>query len=205
MTEVASVGDVRTFHEISGCFSWAVVRVEGSTLQSLIQARVPIVEPSERRTCDHGTRGSFRSRARSAREHKPPPSRRPNPGALPSGLAGYIVRPLRLAASFPSSPCLRFSLVHHGRAALPATALDLALKGRVYGGECARRRSSGRRRGAAERCHSQVLRLYEAAGILSAPRRTASGYRVHGADMLDLLAFVRQAQRLGLSLEVGSP
>ena len=51
----------------------------------------------------------------------------------------------------------------------------------------------------------EVLRLYEAAGILSAPRRTASGYRVHGADMLDLLAFVRQAQRLGLSLEGGSP
>jgi len=47
----------------------------------------------------------------------------------------------------------------------------------------------------------KALRLYEAAGILPAPRRTATGYRVYGADALDLLAFVRQAQRLGFSLE----
>jgi DNA-binding transcriptional MerR regulator len=33
------------------------------------------------------------------------------------------------------------------------------------------------------------------------PRRTTSGYRIYGPDMLDLLAFVRQAQRLGFSLE----
>lgn len=47
----------------------------------------------------------------------------------------------------------------------------------------------------------KALRLYEAAGILPAPRRTATGYRVYGADALDLLAFVRQAQRLGFSLD----
>jgi hypothetical protein len=47
----------------------------------------------------------------------------------------------------------------------------------------------------------KALRLYEEAGILPAPRRTGGGYRVYGADALDLLAFVRQAQRLGFTLE----
>ena len=40
----------------------------------------------------------------------------------------------------------------------------------------------------------KALRLYEAAGILPAPRRTQS-------EALDLLAFVRQAQRLGFTLD----
>src|SRR5436189_6265019 len=47
----------------------------------------------------------------------------------------------------------------------------------------------------------KALRLYEAAGILPAPRRTQSGYRVYSSEVLDLLAFVRQAQRLGFSLD----
>ncbi len=47
----------------------------------------------------------------------------------------------------------------------------------------------------------KALRLYEAAGILPAPRRTTAGYRVYGADTLALLSFVRQAQRLGFSLD----
>lgn len=47
----------------------------------------------------------------------------------------------------------------------------------------------------------KALRLYEAAGILPAPRRTASGYRVYAADTLPLLGFVRQAQRLGFTLQ----
>src|SRR6266508_1623196 len=47
----------------------------------------------------------------------------------------------------------------------------------------------------------KALRLYEAAGILPAHRRTAAGYRVYGADTLALLSFVRQAQRLGFSLD----
>src|SRR5260370_29609736 len=47
----------------------------------------------------------------------------------------------------------------------------------------------------------KALRLYEQVGILAAPRRTAKGYRVYRADTLDLLAFVRQAQRLGFTLE----
>src|SRR2546429_6338717 len=47
----------------------------------------------------------------------------------------------------------------------------------------------------------KALRLYEAAGILPAPRRTQSGYRGYSSEALDLLAFVRQAQRLGFTLD----
>src|SRR3989442_8976864 len=47
----------------------------------------------------------------------------------------------------------------------------------------------------------KALRLYEEAGILPAPRRTQSGYRVYSSEALDLLAFVRQAQRLGFTLD----
>ncbi len=46
----------------------------------------------------------------------------------------------------------------------------------------------------------KALRLYEAAGMLPAARRTQAGYRVYGADALAVLAFVRQAQRLGFTL-----
>ena len=46
----------------------------------------------------------------------------------------------------------------------------------------------------------KALRLYEARGILPAPRRTPSGYRLYPADILRLLAFVTEARRLGLTL-----
>jgi DNA-binding transcriptional MerR regulator len=80
-------------------------------------------------------------------------------------------------------------------------SLDLVPWGRVYRlvvardglliGEVAKQSGASRK----------ALRLYEAAGILAPSRRTASGYRVYGAEALDLLAFVRQAQRLGFTLE----
>jgi DNA-binding transcriptional MerR regulator len=47
----------------------------------------------------------------------------------------------------------------------------------------------------------KALRLYEEAGILPAARRTASGYRVYAAETLDTVSFIRQAQRLGFTLE----
>ena len=47
----------------------------------------------------------------------------------------------------------------------------------------------------------KALRLYEAAGILPAPRRTPSGYRVYERQTLSLLGFVHRAQRLGFTLE----
>ena len=46
----------------------------------------------------------------------------------------------------------------------------------------------------------KALRLYEAAGILPAPRRTAAGYRVYAETDLHRLELVRQAKTLGLTL-----
>src|SRR5215469_6940771 len=46
----------------------------------------------------------------------------------------------------------------------------------------------------------KALRLYEARGILPAPRRTSAGYRRYPAEALGLLTFVGQARRLGLTL-----
>jgi len=47
----------------------------------------------------------------------------------------------------------------------------------------------------------KALRLYEARGIVSKPRRTPAGYRVYEADVLGVLHFVTQARRLGLTLK----
>jgi len=81
------------------------------------------------------------------------------------------------------------------------TALDLAPRGRVYArvvgrdglliGEVAARSGVSRK----------ALRLYEAAGILPAAGRTASGYRIYREDTLEILAFVTQARRLGFHLD----
>jgi DNA-binding transcriptional MerR regulator len=50
----------------------------------------------------------------------------------------------------------------------------------------------------------KALRIYEARGILPPPRRTASGYRVYAPGVLDVLDFVQQGRRLGLTLaEIG--
>ena len=46
----------------------------------------------------------------------------------------------------------------------------------------------------------KALRLYEARGILPPPRRTAAGYRIYAPDVLDVLDFVQQGRRLGLTL-----
>jgi DNA-binding transcriptional MerR regulator len=47
----------------------------------------------------------------------------------------------------------------------------------------------------------KALRLYEATGILPAPRRTAAGYRVYAEADLHRLDLVREAKTLGLTLE----
>src|ERR671926_307001 len=47
----------------------------------------------------------------------------------------------------------------------------------------------------------EALRFYEKSGLLERPSRTYGGYRVYGEDVLDRLAFIKQAQALGLSLE----
>jgi DNA-binding transcriptional MerR regulator len=47
----------------------------------------------------------------------------------------------------------------------------------------------------------KALRLYEARGIVSKPRRTPAGYRVYEADVLGVLHLITQARRLGLTLK----
>ena len=47
---------------------------------------------------------------------------------------------------------------------------------------------------------AKTIRFYEAAGVLPAPARTASGYRQYGAHGVGQLLFVRRARVLGLSL-----
>ena len=45
-----------------------------------------------------------------------------------------------------------------------------------------------------------TMRFYERQGLLARPRRTFSGYRVYGADVLERLNFIHDAKALGFSL-----
>jgi DNA-binding transcriptional MerR regulator len=47
----------------------------------------------------------------------------------------------------------------------------------------------------------EALRFYEKGGLLDKPSRTYGGYRVYGEDVLERLAFIKQAQALGFSLD----
>lgn len=47
---------------------------------------------------------------------------------------------------------------------------------------------------------TKAIRFYEAAGVLPAAARGANGYRLYGTEAVDMLAFVRQAAGLGLTL-----
>ena len=47
----------------------------------------------------------------------------------------------------------------------------------------------------------EALRFYEKSGLLDKPSRTESGYRMYSRDVLDRLAFIKQAQALGFSLD----
>lgn len=47
----------------------------------------------------------------------------------------------------------------------------------------------------------ETIRYYEKIGVMPAPDRSASGYRVYGADHLKRLSFVRRSRQLGFSLD----
>ena len=47
---------------------------------------------------------------------------------------------------------------------------------------------------------TQAIRYYEREGLLPAPSRTHTGYRLYGAEVVGRLNFIRQARALGLSL-----
>lgn len=46
----------------------------------------------------------------------------------------------------------------------------------------------------------QTVRYYERMRLLPAPRRTAAGYRVYGADTVSTLLAIKRAQALGFTL-----
>ena len=46
----------------------------------------------------------------------------------------------------------------------------------------------------------QTLRYYERRGLLPHPPRAASGYRQYGAEAVERVRFIKQAQKLGFSL-----
>lgn len=48
---------------------------------------------------------------------------------------------------------------------------------------------------------AKTIRFWEDEGLLPHPARTAAGYRDYGPAMLERLAFIRQAQAAGLTLE----
>ncbi|MDQ6840705.1 MAG: MerR family DNA-binding protein [Actinomycetota bacterium] len=45
------------------------------------------------------------------------------------------------------------------------------------------------------------LRYYERIGLLPAPDRSPSGYRLYGAEAIEQVRFIKRAQRLGLRLD----
>jgi len=55
--------------------------------------------------------------------------------------------------------------------------------------------------GAATNTKVETIRFYEKIGILPAPSRTTSNYRVYGEEHVKRLGFVRRARNLGFSLE----
>ncbi len=48
---------------------------------------------------------------------------------------------------------------------------------------------------------SQAIRFYERLGLIEKPQRTSAGYRVYSAETVERVPFVKDAQRLGFSLE----
>ncbi len=48
---------------------------------------------------------------------------------------------------------------------------------------------------------AKMIRYYEQIGLIRAPLRTGSNYRVYGADEVHVLRFIKRARTLGFSVE----
>ncbi|WP_108462153.1 Cu(I)-responsive transcriptional regulator [Devosia naphthalenivorans] len=48
---------------------------------------------------------------------------------------------------------------------------------------------------------AKMIRYYESIGLIRAPSRTESNYRVYGSDEVHVLRFVKRARTLGFSVE----
>ncbi|MEK8126429.1 MerR family transcriptional regulator [Paenibacillus filicis] len=49
--------------------------------------------------------------------------------------------------------------------------------------------------------HAETLRYYEKHGLIPAPERTDSGYRLYSEDVLRLLTFIKNAKSCGFTLK----
>ena len=47
----------------------------------------------------------------------------------------------------------------------------------------------------------QAIRFYEQLGLIEKPQRTSGGYRVYSAETVERIRFIKDAQRLGFSLD----
>ena len=50
-------------------------------------------------------------------------------------------------------------------------------------------------------CNIETIRFYEKIGVLPKPRRTESGRRVYGQDLVQRLTFIRRTRELGFTLD----
>lgn len=66
----------------------------------------------------------------------------------------------------------------------------MVMKGRIYIGKVAR----------AATLTPQAIRFYERSGLIETAQRTNAGYRVYPPATIDRVRFIKQAQKLGLSL-----
>ena len=48
---------------------------------------------------------------------------------------------------------------------------------------------------------SQTIRFYEQLGLIAKPQRTSAGYRFYSAETVKRVQFIKDAQRLGFSLD----
>ncbi|NGP18631.1 Cu(I)-responsive transcriptional regulator [Devosia aurantiaca] len=48
---------------------------------------------------------------------------------------------------------------------------------------------------------AKMIRYYEGIGLITAPARTGSNYRVYGEDEVHVLRFIKRARTLGFSVE----
>ena len=48
---------------------------------------------------------------------------------------------------------------------------------------------------------AQAIRFYEQLGLIEKPQRTSGGYRVYSAETVERIRFIKDAQRLGFSLD----
>lgn len=50
-------------------------------------------------------------------------------------------------------------------------------------------------------CNVETIRFYEKIGVLPKPRRTESGRRIYGEDLVRRMTFIRRARELGFTLD----